>query len=41
MGSDRFFDGREFHPTEAVSYLANSKVSAPLVSLAALAALNP
>lgn len=41
MGSDRFFDGREFHPNAAVSYLASSEIRTPLVSLAALAALNP
>ncbi len=41
MGSDRFFDGRTFHPTAAVSYLASFEVSSPLVSLEELATLNP
>jgi len=40
MGSDHFFDGREFHPAGAVPYLASSGVGAPRVSLAALATLN-
>jgi ABC-type nitrate/sulfonate/bicarbonate transport system substrate-binding protein len=41
MGSDLFFDRREFHPREVVAYLAGSRVRAPQMDLAALAAVNP
>lgn len=40
MGSDRFIDGREFHPQRPVEYLAQSPFPASSLSLDALATLN-
>jgi nitrate/nitrite transport system substrate-binding protein len=40
MGSDLFFDGREFHPEAVLSYLSQSGVGVPLETLDRLAALN-